>query len=118
MNIIKKYIRPYLIPALLAPLFMFLEVFKDLMQPTLMARIIDKGIMLSDQKVLLYTGLLMLCLTLIGLLGGIGCTIASTYAFTGVAKDLRESLYAKVLSLSHKNMDELETGAYYNPPDK
>ena len=110
MNIIKKYIRPYLVPALLAPLFMLLEVFMDLMQPTLMARIIDKGIMLSDQRVLLHTGLFMLGLTVIGLLGGIGCTIASTYASTGVAKDLRESLYAKVLSLSHKNMDELETG--------
>jgi ATP-binding cassette subfamily B protein len=111
MKILKKYIKPYLLSVLLAPLFMFLEVFMDLMQPTLMARIIDDGIMQSNQSILIHTGLLMLGLTIIGLLGGIGCTIASTFASTGVARDLRENLYAKVLSLSHRNIDNLETGS-------
>lgn len=110
MNLITKYIKPYMRFAIGAPLLMLLEVFMDLMQPTLMARIVDKGIIPTDMNVLTETGLLMLGITVIGLIGGIGCSITSAYASTGLAKDLREALYKKVLSLSHKNIDSIETG--------
>lgn len=110
MNVIKKYIRPYIWMAVLAPLLMLLEVFMDLMQPTLLARIVDKGIIPSDMQVLTSTGILMLVITLIGLLGGAGCSITSTYASTGLARDLRSDLYKKVLSFSHKNINSMETG--------
>lgn len=110
MNLIKKYIKPYIWFALAAPFLMLLEVFMDLMQPTLMARIVDKGIIPSDMNVLKETGLLMLGITIIGLVGGIGCSITSAFASTGLAKDLRADLYRKVLSLSHKNIDSIETG--------
>ena len=110
MNLIKKYIRPYIWMAVLAPLLMLLEVFMDLMQPTLLARIVDKGIIPSDMQVLTSTGILMLVITLIGLLGGAGCSITSTYASTGLARDLRSDLYKKVLSFSHKNINSMETG--------
>ena len=110
MNLIKKYIRPYIWMAVLAPLLMLLEVFMDLMQPTLLARIVDKGIIPSDMQVLTSTGILMLVITLIGLIGGAGCSITSTYASTGLARDLRSDLYKKVLSFSHKNINSMETG--------
>lgn len=108
MNVIKKYIRPYIWMAVLAPLLMLLEVFMDLMQPTLLARIVDKGIIPSDMQVLTSTGILMLVITLIGLLGGAECSITSTYASTGLARDLRSDLYKKVLSFSHKNINSMK----------
>lgn len=111
MKLIYKYIKPYIIFALLAPLLMLLEVFMDLMQPTLMARIVDEGIIPSDMDIIVQTGLIMVGITLIGLIGGIGCTVFSTFASTGLARDLRISLYEKVLSFSHKNIDSMETGS-------
>lgn len=111
MKLILKYIKPYWIAALLAPLLMLLEVFMDLMQPTLMARIVDEGIIPSQMDIILESGLIMVGITLIGLIGGFGCAIFSTFASTGVARDLRSSLYEKVLSFSHKNIDSMETGS-------
>ena len=111
MKLIYKYIKPYILFALLAPLFMLLEVFMDLMQPTLMARIVDEGIIPLNMDIIMQTGLIMVGITLIGLIGGIACTVFSTFASTGLAKDLRISLYEKVLSYSHKNIDTMETGS-------
>lgn len=111
MKLIFKFIKPYILFALLAPLFMLLEVFMDLMQPTLMARIVDEGIVPLDMNIIVQTGLIMVGITLIGLIGGIACAVFSTFASTGLAKDLRISLYEKVLSYSHKNIDSMETGS-------
>jgi len=111
MKLILKYIKPYSTAAILAPLLMLLEVFMDLMQPTLMARIVDQGIIPSQLNVVYETGLVMLGITIIGLMGGIGCTIFSTLASTGLSRDLRLSLYKKVLTFSHKNIDNMETGS-------
>ena len=95
----------------MAPLLMLLEVFMDLLLPTLMARIVDQGIIPSNMEIITETGLIMLGVTFIGLIGGVGCTIFSTYASTGLARDLRVSLYDKVLSFTHKNIDHMETGS-------
>ena len=43
-----QYLRPYWRWALLAPLFMVLEVSMDLLQPWLMERIIDDGVAQGD----------------------------------------------------------------------
>ena len=43
-----RYLRPYWIYVLLAPLFMGLEVYMDLQQPNYMADIVDQGIATGD----------------------------------------------------------------------
>ena len=40
-----KYIRPYLHLALIAALFMVGEVLMDLLQPEIMSRIVDEGVL-------------------------------------------------------------------------
>ena len=40
-----KYLKPYWIYAILAPLFMIGEVAMDLMQPKLMTKIVDNGLL-------------------------------------------------------------------------
>ena len=109
MKLILKYIRPYWFMAAAAPALMLVEVFMDLMQPTLMARIIDQGIAASEMSVVLETGLLMLVVAFFGLIGGVGCAVTSSFASTGMARNLRASLYKKVLSFSNKNLDTVGT---------
>jgi ATP-binding cassette, subfamily B, multidrug efflux pump len=41
---LKKYMKPYMFFAIIAPLMMVLEVGMDLIQPTIMQHIIDNGI--------------------------------------------------------------------------
>ena len=43
-----KYLKPYMLFAIIAPLMMVLEVSMDLVQPTIMQKIIDNGIANGD----------------------------------------------------------------------
>lgn len=45
---LKGFLKPYALWCLLAPLLMVVEVFMDLLQPTLMASIVDEGLMKND----------------------------------------------------------------------
>jgi ATP-binding cassette subfamily B multidrug efflux pump len=105
-----KFLKPYWLWAVLAPLFMVLEVAMDLMQPRLIQRIIDVGIAQLDMSVVINTGGLMMGLALIGAVGGVGCTIFAVFAAQGFGADLRDTLFRKVQSLSFGNLDKLETG--------
>lgn len=105
-----RFLRPYWYWALLAPVFMLLEVAMDLMQPRMIQRIVDEGIMQQNMEIVLNTGQWMLGFALIGALGGIASSSFSVLASQGFGADLRDALFTKVHSLSFGNIDRLETG--------
>ncbi|URN94200.1 MAG: ABC transporter ATP-binding protein/permease [Candidatus Pristimantibacillus lignocellulolyticus] len=111
MKKLLKYIRPHWVAAILAPLFMILEVSMDLLQPLFMATIIDDGIMAGSQSHILQTGLYMIGAAIIGLIGGVGCTIFASYASMRFGQDLREDVFHHVQKFSFRNIDQLETGS-------
>src|SRR5690625_2117601 len=59
------YLKPHWLFVLLAPLLMVLEVSMDLLQPRLMASIIDGGVMTGNLALIQSTGLKMLFVALI-----------------------------------------------------
>lgn len=105
------YIKPYWLPALLAPLLMIIEVFMDLLQPKLMADIVNNGIMTGDLAYIRRTGLIMLGVALVGLVGGIGCGVYSSIASQHFGADLRKDLFRKVQSFSFRNLDRFQAGS-------
>jgi ATP-binding cassette subfamily B protein len=107
---LSSFLKPYWRWAILAPLLMVLEVSMDLLQPRLIQRIIDQGILQSNMDVVIHTGLWMVGLALIGLVGGMGCTVYTVLAAQGLGADLRDTLFRKIQSLSFGNLDRLETG--------
>lgn len=108
---LKSYLRPYWVWSVLAPLMMMLEVFMDLLQPTLMASIVDHGIMTNDLSHIYSTGLTMLGVAFIGLIGGVGCTVFSSIASQNFGNDLRINLFEHIQKFSNKNLDQLKTGS-------
>ncbi|WHY22110.1 ABC transporter ATP-binding protein [Paenibacillus sp. G2S3] len=108
---LKSYLRPYWVWSVLAPLMMMLEVFMDLLQPTLMASIVDHGIMTNDLSHIYSTGLTMLGVAIIGLIGGVGCTVFSSIASQNFGNDLRINLFEHIQKFSNKNLDQLKTGS-------
>ncbi len=96
--------------ALLAPVFMFVEVAVDLFQPLIMQKIIDVGVKNQDIDLILRYSAFMLGLTLIGFIGGAGSGLFSTVASQNAGSDIRSDLYSKVQSLSFMNLDRIETG--------
>ncbi|RKN85893.1 ABC transporter ATP-binding protein [Paenibacillus ginsengarvi] len=106
-----NYLKPYWLPVLLAPLLMLVEVFMDLLQPKLMANIVNNGVMAGDLAYIRTTGLLMLGVAIIGLIGGIGCSIYSTIASQHFGADLRKDVFAKVQTFSFRNLDKFKAGS-------
>lgn len=102
------YLKPYWKVALLAPLLMVIEVVCDLSQPALLARIVDQGIVKGNIPLILRTGLLMIGIAFIGMIGGVGCTIASTIASQGFGTDLRASVFRKIQSFSFSTLDRFK----------
>jgi len=105
-----KFLRPYRLWVILAPLLMTIEVAMDLLQPRLIERIIDDGVARSDLDVVRQTGLLMLAVALVGMIAGVLCGVFAIRASQGFGADLRGTLFRQVQGLSFGNLDRLETG--------
>ena len=106
-----RYLKPYILPMLLAPLFMCLEVYMDLLQPDLMAKIIDVGIANGDMHYILQKLGSMLLVAFVGMIGGICCSIFSGYVALSFGTDLRSHLFKKVQSFSFANLDHFQTSS-------
>lgn len=108
---LSKYLKPYALFAVLTPLSMVGEVLGDLLQPKLMSKIVDDGVLGQDMDLIIRTGLLMLLV----LIGGGACGIAAS-AFGGIAsqsfsRDLRVDVFKRVMGLSFEQTDKFTTGS-------
>lgn len=106
-----KYIKPYLLFAILSPLMMVVEVVVDLIQPTLMSVIVDEGVIAGDMSKIVSTGILMLVLVLVGGIGGLSASYFSSVASQGFGCDLRGDIFKKVMNLSLQQTDKFSTGS-------
>ncbi|MDN4493974.1 ABC transporter ATP-binding protein [Ureibacillus aquaedulcis] len=107
---LKKYLKPYMPFAIIAPLMMVLEVAMDLVQPTIMQHIIDNGIAKKDTPyVMQMFGLMILC-AVIGLIGGAGCSIYASKTAINFAADIRQDLYETITYFSNSNKDHFTLG--------
>ncbi|MCX7786549.1 MAG: ABC transporter ATP-binding protein/permease [Spirochaetes bacterium] len=107
MGMLLRFLTPYWVPALGAVFLMTGEVVADVYQPLLMAKIIDIGIRNGDLSFIFSTGLRMILISLLGLIGGVGCTILSSFTSQSVGADLRERLFTHVLNLSVRSLDTM-----------
>ncbi len=112
---IRRYLKPYLLPAIISPLFMAGEVMVDLMQPKLMSQIVntvvESGSVEAVLSAILLTGLKMLGLVTVGGLMGLLCCYTASIASQGFGNDLRIDAFRKVMSLSQEQTDDFTTGS-------
>lgn len=105
-----KYLKPYMAFAIIAPIMMIIEVSMDLLQPTIMQHIIDDGIAENDTPYILKMFGLMIVSAVIGLIGGVGCSIYSSRAAINFATDIRQDLYETITYFSSRNKDHFTLG--------
>lgn len=106
-----KYLKPYWLFALLAPLTMIGEVAIDLMQPKLMSKIVNEGVIGHDMELIITTGLTMLGLVAVGGIFGILSAAFASNAAQSFGNDLRNDAFKKVMSLSLQQTDKFTTGS-------
>lgn len=108
MKFLNKYIKKYWKPFLLAVAFLTFETTCDLMQPTIMSKIVDVGVAKKDLNYVLKLGGLMLLVTLFGALSATSRNIISSRVSQKFGAELRLDLFKKIQSLSFDNLDNFE----------
>ncbi|MBQ7360111.1 MAG: ABC transporter ATP-binding protein [Lachnospiraceae bacterium] len=106
-----KYIKPYLPYFICGPLMMIVEVIGEVTMPYLMAQIINNGVAQKDVSYIISTGLLMVVVALLMMMGGVGSAYFGAKAAVNFASDLRKDVFAKVQQFSFNNIDSFSTGS-------
>lgn len=106
-----KYLKPYWYCCVLAPLFMLGEIAMDMLQPAMMAVIVDDGVLGGNLPVILSMGLKMVLLIVFGGTTGILCGVFANTAAQRVGNDIRKDLFGRIMDLSFRQTDRFTTGS-------
>ncbi|MGN0404619.1 MAG: ABC transporter ATP-binding protein [Bariatricus sp.] len=112
-----KYVKKYVLFAVLAALFMVGEVLMDLFQPEIMSKIVDEGVLglsrngIGDLNLIWHYGIIMIVLVLFGGLCGSlsNLFIQITSQMTG--NDIRKDSFRKIMTFSFAQVDQFGTGS-------
>ncbi|MBQ8231456.1 MAG: ABC transporter ATP-binding protein [Lachnospiraceae bacterium] len=87
------------------------EVSMDLIQPDMMADIVDNGVLKSDINLIITVGIRMILFVMLGGFAGVMCGVFANIAAQGFGNDLRKDLFSKIMSLSFQQTDKISTGS-------
>ena len=107
-----KHLRGYLKPAVLAPLFVMIEVVCELILPRLMGNIIDVGIDGGGGlPYILRTGAVMLVLAICSMFTGVFSAKFASQASQGFGANLRGKMFDKVQEFSFADIDRFSSAS-------
>ena len=96
---------------------MVVEVTVDLIQPRIMTRIVDDGVLgannsgVGDMHLILTLGLVMLGLIALGFLGGSLCSVFANIGGERAGNEMRKDSFQRIMSFSFPQMDRFGAGA-------
>ena len=114
---ILKHLKKYWHFALLASLFMVLEVVVDLYQPRMMAEIVDNGILglnrngQPDMHIVSGTGIRMILVVIAGGICGILSGVFTNICAQNFGNDVRKSAFRKIMHFSFSQTDDFSVGS-------
>lgn len=117
MKKLLKFLAPYKKECIIAPSFKMLEAIFELFVPLVMSTIIDQGIRGgltsrgTARDIIIENGILLVILALIGLVCALTAQYFAAKAAIGFAKNVRGSLYSKILGFSYENIDAVGTSS-------
>ena len=112
-----QYIRMYAHYALLAALFMGGEVLMDLVQPGLMSRIVDDGVLglhnngIGNLELVWKVGAQMIGMALIGCCFGSLSNVFVNMASQNMGNELRKNTFRKIMTFSFPQIDSFGAGS-------
>lgn len=104
-----RSVREYRKQSVLAPFFVILEVFMEVLIPMEMAKIIDIGIAQGNLGYIMQRGLILVIMAMLALWFGVLAGNMAAVAGAGYAKNLRHDIFYKVQDFSFKNIDHFST---------
>jgi ATP-binding cassette, subfamily B, multidrug efflux pump len=106
-----KNLKPYTLIIILVMVFVFFQAFSEIYLPTLMADIVDTGVINGDVAYIIRIGGWMLLIAVIGMISAIFGSYWAAKVATGFGRDLRTKVFTKVESFSLEEFDEKGTAS-------
>ena len=107
---VKNFWRPlkaYRKECILGPAFKLLEALFELIVPLIIARLVDEGLRLNAQPVVIRCALLLLLMAVLGLAASVTAQYFAARAAIGFSAKPRHNLFRHIQSLSWSDMDKL-----------
>ena len=95
----------------MAPALVIIDVICEIVQPKLMSKIVDFGVMHKDLHYILQTGAIMVFLSIVAIAANIGNIYYSSIASVGFAAELRKGLFNKIQEFSFSNLDKFSSAS-------
>ena len=111
------YIKRYVHFMVIAALFMVCEVLMDLLQPAILSRIVDDGVLgvntggVGDMHLIWTLGAAMIGLVILGGFGGSMSTVFTHLACQNVCNQIRKDSFQTIMTLSFPQVDRFGTGS-------
>ncbi|MDQ0221273.1 ABC transporter ATP-binding protein [Peribacillus cavernae] len=106
-----RFVKPYKIPVIIVLVLTFLQSLSQLFLPTLMATIVDEGIVNGDIHLIIKIGGLMLLVAGSGVILSILTNFYSSRVAMGFGKTLRGKLFSHVENLSLMDFNKIGTSS-------
>jgi ATP-binding cassette subfamily B protein len=109
-----RYLKKYKVQTFLAPFFKGIETVTELFIPFIMANIIDYGVSSNDTNYIIWNGVLILVLNIVGFIFAILSQKCAANVSMAVGKDVRNTIFEHINSLSHAELDKFSTTTLLN----
>lgn len=112
-----KYVKKYLHFAVVAAAFMVGEVLMDLLQPEIMSRIVDDGVLgvsnggVGDMSLIWSLGLKMIILVIIGGTCGSLNNVFAHMTGQNIGNEIRKDAFKNIMAFSFPQVDQFSTGS-------
>lgn len=108
MNLFIHYIKKYKWKVTISFVLVSISVVTMLVHPRILTGIIN-SIVLNETETILYYGLILIALAIIGLITGIINTVITAKISQSIGKDLRDSIFKKIQGMSFSDVEKFGT---------
>ncbi len=109
-----RYLRKFWYWCVLCMLMEIVETAMDLLQPAMMASIVDDGVLGLNLSLVIHVGIEMILLVIVGGAAGVCGSLFGNTASQSFGNRLRKEMFSRIVNLSFQQTDAFTTGSLVN----
>lgn len=106
MKALLPYLKPFRKQCIIGPLCKWIEAILELILPTIMAFMINRGVMQHNQEIVVTYGAFMVLMVFIGFGFSLICQYNAAIASQGFGTNMRNLLFEHIMKLSYESLDQ------------
>lgn len=114
MKSLLPYLKPYKKQCIIGPLCKWIEAILELILPTILAFMINNGVLLHDRSIVITYGGIMVCMVFIGFGFSLVCQYNAAIASQGFGTSMRNLLFERMMKFSYEDLDEFQASTLIN----